>query len=663
LLPVVSGVSVACLVAGALLVASGCGSSDKRGIEMPMSRYTNLPAVKIPEFMQGTVYERAELANAEPFAVSGYGLVVNLRGTGNSNAPTAVRDYMLREMVKHGIGTHRIAGYEKVQPEEMLRDPRVAIVRVDGYIPPGAREGQMFDVQVSALEQSYTTSLAHGQLFATDLRVNGANEIKPGPAVNVLAAASGPVFVNPAYALTTTPRRGSQRSSLRYGVVLEGGIVAQDMALALRLRQPEYRVARAIEGRVDERFQAVADKPKKTAQNEVGVAAAADDGIVHLYVPRKAYNGDWEHFSQVVLHLYMNGSPDFAAVKARQLAAEAVKPDARLLDITYCWEGLGPEALPAILPLMTNEKPEVAFAAARAAACIEDPSGSADAALANMARTPNHPFQVNAVQTLGQLPPTSARKAMLRKLLDGDQTLVRLEAYRILAREGDAAVFSKTIQQKFVLDVVPCSGPALVYASRQGMPRIALLGSQVSLAQPLMFAAMDSRLSMSSGADGKAVTIFYRPVLTGRSVGPTSLEVRSGGDLNEVIARLGGDGAADEEERLDFSYSDVVAIVQSLSQERKLAAAGSAAANGQAVPVPFVLQELPETQDSIYNAPVIPDRARPQDTGSAASGTQHVDVGEKTPSVTSPDLPPSGEDSGKDVGAAAAGEKAEPAAQ
>ena len=102
------------------------------------------------------------------------------------------------------------------------------------------------------------------------------------------------------------------------------------------------------------------------------VAFSQDEGIVNLFVP-ESYRGDWEHFAGVAMHLYIASSPEFALIKGRQLAEEAVKDGAPLADISYCWEGLGVEALPAIVPLMTHEKPDVAFFAARAAAFLGEP--------------------------------------------------------------------------------------------------------------------------------------------------------------------------------------------------------------------------------------------------------------------------------------------------
>ena len=56
-------------------------------------------------------------------------------------------------------------------------------------------------------------------------------------------------------------------------------------------------------------FQAVADKPRKNVMPATfQVAAALDEGLIEVYVPR-AYAGDWKHFIDVVEHLYINGSP------------------------------------------------------------------------------------------------------------------------------------------------------------------------------------------------------------------------------------------------------------------------------------------------------------------------------------------------------------------
>src|SRR5205814_1658827 len=110
------------------------------------------------------------------------------------------------------------------------------------------------------------------------------------------------------------------------------------------------------------------------------------------------------------------------------LAAEAVKPGAPLMDISYCWEGIGEESLPVVQKLYTNASADVAFAAARAGAFIGD--SSADETMQEIARNDSNPFQLNAVKVLGALPTSPRVDRMLGALLATKNALVRVEAYR-----------------------------------------------------------------------------------------------------------------------------------------------------------------------------------------------------------------------------------------
>ena len=608
------------LVLTGALTYTGCAKQPDDGMRVKLpERYTKLEPKKVPAFLKDTILEQCDLINTEPFLVSGYSVVVNLDNTGDTQAPNLVREYIVKEMFKHKWGSVN-SSVDMPSPEAALSDPRVAIVEVDGYLPPGIRQGQQFDVQVSALPESNTTSLAHGNLFETDLRIMGANPGDPGGAVNVFATADGPIVVNPVYALNASASSDpAARRSLRYGIIMNGGVAREDRPLGLRIRQPNLRLSRYIEALIDERLQEI--KPDV-------VSAAQDEAIIHLYVPREL-KGDHEHFTELVRHLYLNRSPEFAAAKARQLCDEALKPDAPLLDISYCLEGLGKAALPAIRErgLMTHENPDVAYAAARAAAHLGDPT--APMALVKMAQTPSHRFQVNAVQVLGALPSSPAINEMLRPLLDSDESLVRIEAYKMLSANGDNRIFSKPLQGGpdaggFLLDIVQSEGPPLVYATRRGTPRIAVIGNRTSINTPVTFSAMDHRLMISSDHNNKDLVIYYRPPVP--PGGPRNREqaerlqpirALSRPDVAEVIARLAGAGSEDAfpGEALRFNYGEILSILSGMTANRQL----SAVAGGQRIAASFVVQELPEVQDAIESAPAIPDQGRPQTDGEAGS--------------------------------------------
>jgi hypothetical protein len=607
---------LAAIALAAALAVAGCSSKPKvdSKVKIP-TRYTSLPAKKVPAVFKDTVYEKCDLINTEPFLVNGYGFVSNLSNTGSCEAPNAVREYMVKEMIKHKWDS-RLIGIRTPTPEEAMRDPRNAIVQVDGYLPPGIRKGQRFDVQVGALADSGTTSLAQGDLFQTELRILGANPIDPGGSVNVHARAEGPVFVNPAYALKTElDGDPAARRSLRLGLVMNGARALEDRPLGLRLRQPSLRMSKYIEQRIDQRLQEI--RPDT-------IAAAQDEGIVSLFVPFNL-NGDWEHFAGLVQFMYLNGSPEFAAQKSRQLCDEAVKPDAPLMEISYAWEGLGKGALPAIREreMMSHGSPDVQYAAARAAAYLGDAAGQQ--ALVTIARTSGHKFQVNAVRVLGTMVPSPSLNESIRPLLDSSEWLVRLEAYRMLSKNGDSAIFSTPVhggpdKGGFTLDVVRSDGPPVIYATQRGEPRIAIIGSKVGVNMPITFGAMDNRLSVSSNDDARTVTVFYRPPMP--DGGPRTREqrdalvpiaIRSNPDLAEIIARLGGEGGdAGGNARLghlDFNYGEILSILSQLTTARQVSAY---APGGDRTPASFILQELPRVQDAIDSAPPIPEQGRPQ---------------------------------------------------
>lgn len=569
-------------LAGAGLV--GCKDAKPAPKEARLApRYQALPPKQVPAFLKDTVLERCDLGNAEPFPISGFGLIANLHGTGDSFAGTAVREYIRSQMIKRGLGS-KVYGTDNMPPEAIFRDPRWAIVRVDGFIPPGARRHQRFDVFVSALDGNNTTSLAHGDLYQTDLKVNGANLQRPGYTIDVWAIAEGSVFVNPAYALATGAGAPEMRNSLRQGIVMSGGIALMDRPLILRLRQPQLSMSRALEHRIDQVFQ------------DIRTASAKDEALISLLVPDK-YGSDWERFAQVAMHTFLNPSPEFAVMKAKQLGEEAIKPDAPLLDISYCWEALGPTALPFVTPLMTHDRPEVAFAAARAAVFLGD--SAAETILMDIASNSSHPFQIAAVQTLGKRPASPVINQMLRRLLDVDTTLVRLEAYRALANNEDASVISRRVgAEKFRLDIVPSQGPPIIYASRTGMPRIAVIGNKPQIALPVMFTAIGNRLSVSSESDRRLVRVYYR----GDDV-PEPVSFLSSPDAAEFIARLGGEGAPGDP-KLNFDYCTVVAILQSMSDQQRFITQGG----GKRQSVAFVLQDAPRLQQAIEDAPAIPEQ-------------------------------------------------------
>ena len=448
----------------AFVAAGGCSEQEP---PPPPPRYEVLPLREVPPYFEGTILQYVDVMNTEPYPISSYGLVVGLAGTGdNSNIPARVREYMLDEMFRRGFGSSVMGQrYARMKPEMVLADPGAAVVIVTAYVPPGARKGDRLDLFVNALPDSNTSSLAQGILYQTDLRIQGANPLDPRGQVNVYAYGEGRVFVNPVRAVEG-PASGMGLASLRSGVVIGGGRALVDRPLMLRLRQPQRVMARAIEARIRLAFpNNLNDEPKPAA-------LAQDEALVELYRPLK-FRGDWNHYAKVATHLFLNGSREFSSAKAKVLADVAVEPGAPLESLSYCFEGLGPAAIPHIQPLYAHVSPHVAYWSARAGAMIGD--SAAIHALVQVARTENHPHQMAAVRALGVLPPSAMATRVLNELLDVPNASVRIEAYRILRsqEEEPTRVDSLKVSNSFTLDIIPSPGPPLIYAARAGDPRFA----------------------------------------------------------------------------------------------------------------------------------------------------------------------------------------------
>jgi len=188
-----------------------------------------------------------------------------------------------------------------------------------------------------------------------------------------------------------------------------------------------------------------------------------------------------------------------------------------------------------------------------------------------------------------------------------------VKAYEVLAAHEDQQLVSHSVRrwedrEKFVLDLVPSEGPPLVYATQRGRPRIAIIGRFPVLRDDLLFTAIGNRLSISAtqvGEDKKAaLTILYRDPHRKQAV-----RVLSRADVAELAARLGGEGAKSEE-KLDFTYGEVLAILQAMVDRGDIVSSARGR-DGRALAASFVLQEAPNVADQIQNAPAI-DEGRPQ---------------------------------------------------
>ncbi|MFW5682857.1 MAG: flagellar basal body P-ring protein FlgI [Phycisphaeraceae bacterium] len=553
-----------CLIVAAamvMLAGGGCASSEEAPPERdPGPTYTG------PVYLRGTIGSLARVRGFEPLPVAGYGLVVNLRGTGSSEVPAAVRQYMLNHLRRIGVGQSD-SPLPNTPPEQVLDSPNTAVVLVQGLIPPGASRGGRFDLLVRAAD-TQTTSLAGGSLWPVDLSIGGQN---PGVDTRLLAKGEGPLYLDP-FANRAEDDQGeagdmgdvdeedvddnsaTREGFARRGVVLAGGRALTNRNLELILNQASYRRSRLIEQRINERYPAAPRDSRPTAE-------AVSDSRIRINIPQR-WQGKPGELLRLIEHLYLDRSPGFIPHQARTLANVLRERPDEVERITLAWRSLGPNAVPELRDLYQEEDLTLRLAALRAGAFLEDER--AGIVLSDMADHPDPMARVQVARSLLHLPRSLRGSSTLGELLDDEDTDVRLAAYDAMAAINDPMIDRVPVgnqRLKFVLDRVPSEKP-LIYVTHERRPRLAVFDPGIVFDQPMLTRLWDNRLMLRVNEPRAPLTVFYQK--PGEVAGET-YQLRP--DLATLIFFL----AHEPTDRLPqpglgLSYSEVVNIVHELTR-------------------------------------------------------------------------------------------------
>lgn len=182
----------------------------------------------------------------------GYGIVVGLKGSGDSSADITGQS-LTRLFGKLGLD---------VQGNAQIKSKNAAAVIVTAKLPPFARIGNHIDVTVSSIGDS--SSLEGGVLLVTPLRAGDQN---------VYAVAQGPVSIGGV-------ADGSSKNFPTVGRVVAGATIEKDLDInfagkknfRLSLHSPDFTTAARI---------------AVTLNNELGgkFASARDSGTIDIVVP------------------------------------------------------------------------------------------------------------------------------------------------------------------------------------------------------------------------------------------------------------------------------------------------------------------------------------------------------------------------------------------
>lgn len=561
---------------GALGMLHGCGTDEK-----PKPRQVAPVVRDVPPALRGTVGTEASLLNVRPLLISGYGVVVGLKGTGGQQLDEGIAAVVEREMGLRGItgsADYKWAGVDNVTPRELLRDKNVAVVLVQAAVAPAAPKGFRFDVYVKALNAS---SLEGGRLWSTDLQLG---QVRPagGPKAKVIARASGPIFINP----FADPGKEGLGVTATAGRVLAGGEMVQPLPLEFVLDNNFHARAKAITSAINSRF------PEETP-DRAPVARGRSGQTVELSIPEE-YRSNPVRFLELVQYVQIDGPLERYA----QRYVEAAKAEPYLSnELSMCMEALGEQTLPIIRELYDYNEIAPRMAALRAGARLGDPLASEP--LNRVVKIARGAERLDAIALMGEINAGPTVDLGLREFLKQPQLLIRIGAYEALAQRAERARLNRLIREQytnpdpnairlspsalqvlaesdipagslqgvsrkrldgeFFLDRVD-GGDPLVYVTQQGTPRLVVFGDAPKLKKPLLVSAWDDRLLIDAADENSPIRLMFRDWKSGAV---TRQEIDA--DLVKLIEFFAHKPTPeDPRPGLGLSYSEVVGALYAI---------------------------------------------------------------------------------------------------
>lgn len=570
----------ASVLLAAMAFVAGCESGPpKKPVQVPVVR-------DIPPLLRGTVGTEVAINGIEPILVSGYGLVVNLNGTGGGVLPDRIAAHMERQMSLQGISKNEDYGDYTItgkSPRELLRHPAVAVVKVAAAIPPGAPDGATFDVFVQAIN---ATSLEGGLLWTTDLQIGDALAFG-GPQTQKLARARGPVFINP----FAEPGGSDDGVTRTIGRVLDGGLVTTPFKIELLMDNPSPQRARAIVSAINSRFP---EGPGDVDQTARGM----DDSRIALRVPRR-YRDEPGAFMSMISNLQVDR--EYLENYAKMYADGMKSEPSLAYELSWALEGVGGDpALRFARGLYDDPDPLPRLAALKAGARMGDPRSAA--ALMELAKTARGAERLDAISLLSRVDGGPMIELTLRELMAEKDLVIRVAAYEAMLERTQRAQLNRLIgverrrsgvtgerrslthlealaeasipggglpgierrlvAGKFFLDIVPM-GESLIYITQQRQPRIVIFGSAMKLERPLVVSMWSRRFMLAADSPTEQIRVYYQDARTG-----STTNVKIDAEIPAFLETLARDSSeADPRPGLGMSYSEIVGVLYGLHMQ------------------------------------------------------------------------------------------------
>ncbi len=556
-----------------LFLIAGCDTIERADQKKLPKRARPTFNGEVPNMLRGTVKQHVALRGYtkeyrdeyKPLIAAGYGLVVNLDGTGSQDVPPQVRAHMIADLAKRGVG-ESTRGWGGLTPEALLDSKDTAVVIVEGIIPQvatgkkpaptGVRKdhpdlkGTLFDVQIFVEPSSGTSSLEGGTLLPTILRIG---DLRTGRTqAKDIAIAQGPIFINP---FADPEAVGSDSIHRTSGRILEGGEVTKTISMQLVLFSPSHNRTIDIQTAINRRF------PEEPGQGTV-TARAMNDELIDITVP-PSWSESVDDFMNLMLHINLrtkNAEKNALDIK-RLLVAD---PSPKNADAaSWRWQAIGDRSLTVIRELYDYAEDLPRLAAMRTGGRLGDPiviPHLLDAAINGIGFS----GRLEAIDLLKEMPTDPQIELGLRPLINDENLEIRLRTAEALIDRGDYTMKGGVIDKKFELFVAESDYP-LIYCTQAGLPRIILLGD-LKIQQPIMFDTWSHRLIIKESNEKDVIDVRYQ-AKDQRGI----VEKQSSTTLPSFICFLAHKPIPESpSEGLNLSYSRTVGVLHSLWREEYL---------------------------------------------------------------------------------------------
>jgi len=499
-----------------LCCAGGCAERQKAGTDT-----RNLATADLGP----TIGSLVTVRGLEPVVVEGYGLVGGLKGTGSAECPPAIGAYLSREIRR------QLPERGTLDVEKFISNPDTAVVLVEGVFPEMPFKNEYFDVKVTALPSTQTTSLSGGGLLLAELKLPG----NLGVDTRILADAKGPIFID---------RINEARPDGRTGYILAGGKVLDDYRIILELRQSDFRVANGIRNLINGRF------GETTAQ-------ALQPGRVEVLVPAP-YRHRPQRFVSIVNAMFVTQEPEATAERIKTLVKRLAESQNKY-DSEVALEAIGNRSLSGLHALLSSADERVRLSAGRCAVNLGSDAGLA--ALRRIATDKGSIYRLEALEAVGAGARRNDAATLARTLLDDDDFPIRLTAYEQLRRLDDVTIAQHFVGRNFYLEQVTRTRRQAIFVSRSGQPRIVLFGAPIHCEDNIFVQSPEGDITVNSAQGQNYVTLIRKhPKRPG-----VVAQAQSSFKLDDIIKALceeppkEGDSATGG---LGVPYADAIALLK-----------------------------------------------------------------------------------------------------